>query len=152
MPMRVPWILTARLCALPAGAGVYKWKDKDGRIHYTDKPPADVKADSVRAHVSSIKGPPVLSDFAPKPAAAPAGDAKVRMFTTQSCGYCRWAKAYLDRRGTAYEELDVEASAAAYDEYRALGGRGVPVILVGNKRMSGFSADRLEGLLRDAGL
>lgn len=152
MPGRVAWIAIALLCALPAVAGVYKWKDKDGRMHYSDKPPADVKADPVRAPVSSIKGPAVVSDFTPKAAATPASNTKVRLFTTQACGYCKKAKAFLNARGTSYEELDVEASPAAYDEYQALGGRGVPVIQVGGKRMNGFNREQLEGMLQQAGL
>lgn len=151
MKSRALLIMLAVLWVPSASAGVYKWTDKNGRVHYGDAPPSKSHASEVRTPISSIKGPAVVSDFTPK--AAPAqGTATVRMFTTQSCGYCRRAKAFLSARGTPYEELDVEASAAAYDEYKALGGRGVPVILVGNRRMSGFNQNGLEAMLRDAGL
>jgi len=32
----------------------------------------------------------------------------VTIYTTQACGYCRTAKALLDRRGVAYEEVNLE--------------------------------------------
>jgi hypothetical protein len=42
--MRNLALLFAVLLALPAVADVYRWTDKDGVIHYTDKPPtADAK-------------------------------------------------------------------------------------------------------------
>jgi hypothetical protein len=40
--------------ALPAAAQVYKWVDKDGKIHYSDKPPRDPKAKGVKdLHIES---------------------------------------------------------------------------------------------------
>jgi len=156
MPRIVPVLLLSLMWSLPTSAGVYKWKDKDGRIHYGDAPPEKSKAAEIRGRISSIKGPAVVSDLTPKSMANDATQSgrggKVRIFTTQSCGYCKRAKAFLNARGTAYEELDVEASQAAYQEYKAMGGHGVPVILVGTQRMNGFSAQRLEEMLKGAGI
>lgn len=45
-------------------------------------------------------------------------------------------------------EYDIEKDAQARREYDALGARGVPVILVGKKRMNGFSAAGFEKLYR----
>ncbi len=41
-------LLVCLLLVLPAAAQVYKWVDKDGKIHYSDKPPRDPKAKSVQ--------------------------------------------------------------------------------------------------------
>ncbi len=41
-------LLVCLLLVLPAAAQVYKWVDKDGKIHYSDKPPRDPKAKSVK--------------------------------------------------------------------------------------------------------
>lgn len=32
---------------------------------------------------------------------------RVTIYTTEACGYCRTAKALLDRRGVAYEEINL---------------------------------------------
>jgi glutaredoxin len=32
----------------------------------------------------------------------------VKMFTTTWCGYCKGTKRYLDTKGVAYEEIDIE--------------------------------------------
>jgi glutaredoxin len=70
------------------------------------------------------------------------------MFSTQWCGHCRNARAYFAAKGIAFNEIDVEASPAGYKEYKQLGGKGVPLILVGKKVMRGFSAERFEAMRR----
>jgi glutaredoxin len=63
----------------------------------------------------------------------------VVMYATAWCPYCAKARAYFKRTGTAYTEHDIEKSADARAEFKRLGGRGVPLILVGNEKMAGFS-------------
>lgn len=41
-------LLIAALAALTATAQVYKWVDKDGKVHYSDKKPRDPKAKDVK--------------------------------------------------------------------------------------------------------
>jgi glutaredoxin len=72
----------------------------------------------------------------------------VVMYTTQSCPYCHRARAYFDRHAISYVERDIEASAQNHAEFQALSGVGVPLILVGDKRMQGFSARSFKQLLR----
>ncbi len=44
-PMSAPWrvvfLVTLSALALPATAGMYKWTDADGQVHYTQSPPPD---------------------------------------------------------------------------------------------------------------
>jgi glutaredoxin len=127
---------------------VYKWTDADGRIHYSDSPPPDRKAAQVEIKVNSISGPAVVSTVKGGP---PAAKERVRIYTTTSCGYCKKAKAQLVARRVAFDEIDVEASDSARREFASLGGRGVPVILVGSQRMDGYNAGRLEAMLQSAG-
>lgn len=66
-------IICALLLALPAAAEIYKWRDKDGRVRYTDTPPPPY------AKQESIGGKPIAKPTgkAPlSPAAAPAAAAK----------------------------------------------------------------------------
>ena len=63
----------------------------------------------------------------------------VVMYATDWCGYCARARAYLQHNGIAFIEHDIEKSTAAGTEFRRLGGRGVPLILVGRERVYGFS-------------
>lgn len=90
--------------------------------------------------------------------AAAAGSAPARaettpqvvMYATSWCPYCAKARAYFARAGIAYVEHDVEKSASANAEFKRLGGRGVPLILVGRERMNGFSEQGFEDMLARA--
>ena len=77
--------------------------------------------------------------------------AEVKMYATSWCPYCAKARAYFARRGIAYVEVDIEKSREGRAEYDRLGARGIPVILVGQQRMNGFSEARLSQILTDAG-
>ena len=79
------------------------------------------------------------------------GKTEVKMYATSWCPYCAKARAYFARRGIAYVEVDIEKSREGRAEYDRLGARGIPVILVGAQRMTGFSEARLSQLLADAG-
>jgi glutaredoxin len=113
------------LVAAAAGAGaqsIYRWKDSAGQVHYTSDPPPGIAAGKVR----------------------------VLMYATSWCPYCAKARAYFGKKGIAYAEYDVERSAAANAEFKRLGGRGVPLILVGREKMSGFSERGFDALLARA--
>lgn len=76
-----------------------------------------------------------------------AGGKRVVMYSTARCPACTRAKAYFAKKGVPYEERDLDRSPEARDAFQKLGGRGVPLIMVGNERMDGFSSDRLDQLL-----
>lgn len=46
------------LAAGSAGAQMYKWVDKDGKVRYGDTPPAGAKSSSVKAPQSAVPAPP----------------------------------------------------------------------------------------------
>ncbi|HEX7812619.1 MAG TPA: glutaredoxin family protein [Burkholderiales bacterium] len=137
------------LVPLAPFADMYKWVDDNGKVHYTDNPPPGKKAKKLDLKVNSISGPAIVSTVG-KPGSA-TSSAKIRLYTTTWCGYCKKAKSYLQARGTPFQEIDVENSAQGRSEFSALGGRGVPVILVGNQRMDGYSEGTLAGMLKQAG-
>lgn len=78
-----------------------------------------------------------------RPADAEIRDARpgeVVMYGTPHCGYCKQARAHLQARGIPYLEKDVSSNAQAESEWRALGGRGVPLTIMGSQKLTGFSA------------
>lgn len=64
---------------------------------------------------------------------------QVVMYATSWCPYCQKARNYFREQGIQYVEYDIEKNAEARQAYKAFGGRGVPVIFVGKRRMNGFS-------------
>jgi glutaredoxin len=138
----------ALLACIPASAQqIYRWVAPDGRVQYSDKPPAGVQAKPVELRINSYSGAPQVSGIASAGTFRP----EIRMYATDWCGYCRKARDYCARNGIRYTELDVEKSPAARDEYQRMGARGVPVILVGTQRMNGYSEQRLAQMLKAAG-
>lgn len=71
----------------------------------------------------------------------------VTIFTSDTCGYCHQAKAYLDQKGVKYTEKNVSRDAEARQELIDNGFMGVPVIYVGEELIQGFDKNRLDSLL-----
>ena len=59
--------------------------------------------------------------------------AEVKIYTTTWCPDCRMAKKYLDTKGIAYEEINVETIPGAADLVMSInsGKRKVPTFVVG---------------------
>ena len=72
----------------------------------------------------------------------------VIMFSTSWCPYCKKAREYFKHHQFSYIEYDIEASATNLENFRALNGNGVPLILVGDRRMQGFTPQSFEALLK----
>jgi len=124
---------------------VYKWTDETGQVHYGSKPPGDgSRARELELRIPTFSGDAEVSTTA--------GVGRgVTLYTTATCGYCKKAKAYLRKRSVPFIEYDVEKSVTGKLDYQRLKGRGVPIILVGNQRMNGYSERRLETMLKKAG-
>lgn len=73
---------------------------------------------------------------------------RVIMYTTNHCPACELARQYFVKNGVHYEENNVEANRTAYEEFRKLGGKGVPLILVGDQKIEGFNVRTLDAALR----
>jgi glutaredoxin len=142
----------ALLAAATAPAqGLYRWSDAQGRIHYSSEPPPGVKAAEVRARTNTYAAPaPARSRNAARAKPVAAAAVPVVMYATSWCPYCAKARAYFGRNGIAYTEHDIEKSPAARAEFKRLGGRGVPLILVGRERVNGFDELAFEFALQKA--
>ena len=77
---------------------------------------------------------------------------RIRLYTAPGCGHCRQLKAHLQRLKLSFLELDISRNRRAHNDWQRLGARGVPVLLVGDKRLDGYDPKRLDKLLREAGL
>ncbi|MGA7267471.1 MAG: glutaredoxin 3 [Hyphomicrobiales bacterium] len=64
--------------------------------------------------------------------------AKITIYTTPYCPYCHAAKALLNRKGAAFEEIDVQDPALRQQMMlRANGRRTVPQIFIGEIHVGG---------------
>ena len=74
----------------------------------------------------------------------PNAQAKVVLYGTDWCGYCAKTRAYFKENKIEFVDLDIEKSPDAKKAHEALGGGGVPVVLIGNRKIQGFNAGALE--------
>ena len=71
----------------------------------------------------------------------------VIMYSTQWCSYCRKARNFLSEAEVPFTEYDIEKSPRAYQQYRAISGRGVPVFQIGNQTIQGFDKAAIRSAL-----
>ncbi len=127
--------------------GIYKWTDAEGKIHFTDKPPAGGDVEELQLNINTYGSQ--STPVSPKAAVTDAGKGKqVVMYSTEWCQYCKKAREYFRSQNIAFREYDIEKSSKGRAEYKRLKGTGVPIILVGTQRMNGFSEDRFRKLWR----
>ena len=162
-----PLLLAVLLCG-PSWADMFVWKDARGVKHYGDTPPQALEDQNslevrrayrrqleTRQQEAVAAGLSRRSDFftgggAPN-GTRPADGARVVMFSAPGCGYCVKAKEYFNQNGVAFEELDVSASEDARRRFQGLGGRGVPLILIGDRQISGFDPQAIQAALAKEG-
>ena len=82
--------------------------------------------------------------------------ANIEIYTKPWCPYCRRAKSFLDKKGTSFNEIDIQAEPERRDEMiqRADGGHTVPQIFIDGIHVGGCddlheldSQGRLDGML-----
>ena len=74
--------------------------------------------------------------------------AKVVMYATDWCGYCKQTRRFLDSKGIPFKEYDIEKSEEGRKAYEALGGRGIPLIDVNGTIIRGFNEKAILAALK----
>ena len=161
MPIRTLLAVIILLSAVSlAGAEMYQWVDENGVVTFKDSPPpASKKRSKVKVYNDSDfdPAPPPQpapakrkSKGSPTAAAQPSAPEKerftgtVEMYVTDWFGYCKKAQSYMKSKGIPYVAYNIEKDSAAKQRHKELGGRGVPLIIIGSNKMSGFSPETLE--------
>jgi len=123
-------------------AEIYKWTDENGKVHFSDSEPEKQQTEKVQLdnHINGFVNPEI-------PLAQTPG--QVVLYATEWCGYCRKARSYFKKNNITYIEKDIEKSAEAKREHKALGGGGVPVITYKDQVIRGFSKAKLNALFQD---
>lgn len=148
------WILFLSLSLfLPASfAGIYKWTDEYGWVHFSDSPHGSSKAKKIEVKINSYKGVKIegmkLSDRQKAKLKALGDKAQkkknigwVKLYTAEWCKYCTNAKDYLKKNRIRFTEYDVEKSDKGKRDYKRLKMSGIPVMYVGKQKITGFSKD-----------
>jgi glutaredoxin len=117
---------------------IYKWVDKEGRVHYGDRKnkPKHVQAETIKVEINTYISPEVSQSII--------HSERLIMYSTAWCPACKKAKRYFKANNIPFIEYDIEKNKSAYRRYKKLNARGVPVILYKKKRLNGFSPKSFE--------
>jgi glutaredoxin len=128
---------------------LYRWQDKEGKVHYGDRPAADaVDAESKRFAAPATAGEGDL----PYSVRKAMQDFPVTLYVTPSCGdYCVQARAFLNKRGVPFSEKNVASKEEIEEFKRITSGEAVPTLIVGKSILKGYESGQWNAELDMAG-
>jgi glutaredoxin len=74
--------------------------------------------------------------------------ARVVLYSTEWCGYCKQTRRFLDSKGIPYREFDIEKDAQARKAYEALGGGGIPFVDVNGTLIRDYNPEAIMAALK----
>ena len=77
---------------------------------------------------------------------------RITLYSTSSCAHCRQLKQWLQQHRIRFMEMDVQRNRRAFRDFQHHGGRAVPLLLVGERKIQGFNPKQLPSQLRKAGV
>ena len=149
--------LTAAMLALILTLGtaanaqeIFRWVDKDGKVHYGDllPPPADAKNVQTKKLVDSV----IEQEAVTFGVSTAMKNNPVTLYANNCGEGCASAKALLAKRGIPFTEKNPESDAAAATALKALAGAlQVPTIQIGANSLTGFEEEGWNAALNAAG-
>ncbi len=138
-------------------AEIYKWKDKDGKIVFSDTPPPlgvdaerrEFKEEAAEKPKTKASVPGLKSESIQEK--RPYRDIHVIMYMTSWCPYCVKARNYLHSLGVNLVEYNIERDKSKREEMvsKSGGSRGVPLLDVEGIIIKGFSSDAVRAAIEE---
>jgi glutaredoxin len=142
-------LAAALVLAAQAQTTVYRWTDKDGKIHFSETPPPEDAKDASQKRLGGG------GDEAPLPYATQVAARRnpVTLYTGTDCGeLCAQGRALLERRGIPFAEKDAQNNPADREALRKLvGSLEVPALIVGENKTKGYDENSWNSALDGAG-
>lgn len=151
-----PSIKTVAACALFLGVSalsiaqpVYRIVGPDGKVTFSDKPPAETKAKVTTAAGASGGG--VASASLPFELRQVAQKFPVTLYTGENCGPCQSARSMLITRGVPFAEKTVTTLEDSQALQRLSGENSLPFATIGGQQLKGYSDAEWTQFLNAAG-
>lgn len=140
--------LFAMLALAAAGAQAqYKVVGPDGRVTYTDRPPADAQ----NAQPLELRGSSVPTATLPAELRAAVQRFPVTLYAGPQCAPCDAGRDLLRARGVPFAEKRVESNADVAALQALSGARSLPTLAIGGQRLQGLVAASWHSYLDAAG-
>lgn len=143
-------VVAALAATASAQTNVYKWTDKDGKVHFSDTPPPPEATDAQQKRMGGGGGDDSQLPYATQLAAQ---RNPVTLYVGGECGDpCTRGRDLLTRRGVPYSERDAAASAEAQEALKKVaGGLDVPTLVIGQRPTKGWDEETWQSALDAAG-
>jgi glutaredoxin len=141
---------TAWLWAAGVQAQVYRITGPDGRVTFSDRPPAEGKA----TPAPSVPLPPAASGGSvnlPAELRAAASRFPLTLYTGRECAPCDAARTFLASRGVPFNEKTVSTDADVRALRNLSGAANLPFATLGGQHLLGFSSTEWSQYLDAAG-
>jgi glutaredoxin len=135
-------LLGALVLASGPAMALYKVVGPDGKVSYTDRPPADKPSQSLKTNGSAAD-----TGSLPFEVRQAASRYPVTLYTSSECSPCDQGRSALKARGVPFTEKTVQSA----EDDKALqvqeGTRNLPVLRIGKQQLKGFLASDWNGYL-----
>lgn len=154
-PSRTRWkagaaAALALAVALPAWA-LFKVVGPDGRVTYTDRPPAAAGGDKVAPLRASESPAPAPAAALPAELRQPMARHPVTLYTSTDCVPCDSARQLLTQRGVPFAERRVISNEDIRAFEQLSGGRTMPAVAIGAQFLKGLDTAAWTSYLDAAG-
>ncbi len=142
-------VLSLTLASTANAQAVYRWVDADGRVQYSDTPPP---TGTKGVQEKNVSGSSIQNNELSLVAQDAQKKNPVTVYVSECGESCDAAKAYLGKRGIPHTVVDPTRTIELNKKFKEeTGGTVVPVIKIGEKRLSGWSESAWSSALDAAG-
>jgi glutaredoxin len=129
---------------------IFRWVDKDGKVHYGDRLPPAAEAKSVQT--KKLGDSVIEQDAVPFAVATAMKNNPVTLYANNCGEGCTNGKALLAKRGIPFSDKNPETDPTAASALKAVAGAlSVPTMVVGAIHLSGFDEAAWNAALDTAG-
>ncbi|MGQ0709569.1 MAG: DUF4124 domain-containing protein [Rhodoferax sp.] len=149
LPLAASLVLLAGHAPIQAQT-VYRIVGPDGKVTYSDKPPADTSQGKVAGTGTGARNT-ATSTALPAELRQVVSKYPVTLYTSTPCEPCDSGRALLQKRGIPFNERTVSTAADVELLQKLSGGTNLPLLTVGGQRIKGLSEAEWNGYLDAAG-
>jgi glutaredoxin len=118
---------------------VYRIVGADGKVSFSDKPPATAEQGKVTSTGVGAAGAASASGNLPFELRQVANKYPVTLYTSANCEPCTSGRNMLNARGVPFSERTVSTQEDIEQLQKIAGGNSIPLLTVGSQRIKGYS-------------
>lgn len=143
----LPLLAATLMVSSPNAWALYKVVGPDGKVSYSDRPPANTSSQRVKTLASGGSSTAGL----PYELAQVVGRFPVVLYAFKSCAGCDQGRQFLKQRGIPFSEKSVDTDADVLALEQLSGSRQMPLLRIGKQQVLGFSSSEWASYLDAAG-